>query len=95
MSEPRETDALWYGRELERHAKRAGDAVARFERAREALEGLAASWEEYARERNAAADDAIPFGDGALTEDDAAALRDEAGYFLEAAEELRTLLAGL
>lgn len=93
----RETDALWYGRELERHAKRAGDACARFERAREALEGLARAWTERATAERARARDVIPFGGnaGEMTETDAACLDAHSAGLDTAADELRAALAGL
>jgi hypothetical protein len=93
-----ETDALWYGRELNRHASRAGAAFAQVEQLRAALGALAVQLRERARETRERARDSFPFGadpSECMTEKDAAYLEGVAGGMERAAVELDVLREGV
>lgn len=89
-----ETDELFYGRELNRHAARAHAAQRALDESRATLDRLAVRWDEQAKERRQRAADAIPFGEGAVSEADAAALRGEGDGLARAADELRAVMRG-
>lgn len=55
-------DALWWGRQIERHAKRAADAARERAELRARLVDVAAHWRRLSGELRAQAAEVIPFG---------------------------------
>lgn len=89
---PEGADALWYGRQLERHAARASEAARARAELRARLVELAASWRRRGAELRARARDVIPFGEvDGPSEKDAAGLDGEALALDMAAAELERL----
>lgn len=69
---PEGADALWYGRQIERHAARASEASRQRAALRARLVEVADHWRRYGAELRAQAAEVIPFGaSGGPTEADA------------------------
>lgn len=89
---PEGADALWYGRQLERHAARASQAAQERAELRARLVEVAAHWRRLSGELRGQAAEIIPFGvEGGPTEADAAKLDGRALQLDACAAELERI----
>lgn len=89
---PEGADALWYGRQLERHAARASQAAQERAELRARLVDVAAHWRRYGAELRAQSAAIIPFGvEGGPSEADAAKLDGRALQLDACAAELERI----
>ncbi len=89
---PEGADALWYGRQLERHAARASQAAQERAELRARLVEVAAHWRRLCGELRGQAAEIIPFGvEGGPTEADAAKLDGRALQLDACAAELERI----